>query len=151
MILRLSYLRGYGNCPLSQLGTTPGTRITPQILLRRRILKERRYGADARLRHCIARKRLAGERVLNHAREHSAAQGGGWHRRVIERAQWNALGEPGAKHECPVLHNGSAQIDLPFVFQVGRPLRSEKVSRHKTRTEELVIGHAVEVVLPSLG
>src|ERR1035437_2274044 len=34
-ILRLSYLRGYGNCPLSQLGTTPGTRIAPQILLRR--------------------------------------------------------------------------------------------------------------------
>src|SRR5450432_2773618 len=36
-ILRLSYLRGYGNRPLSQLGTTPGTRITPQILLRRQI------------------------------------------------------------------------------------------------------------------
>src|ERR1035437_5978862 len=35
-ILRLSYLRCYGNCPLSQLGTAPGTRITPQILLRRR-------------------------------------------------------------------------------------------------------------------
>src|ERR1035437_2795554 len=33
--LRLSYLQGYGNCPLSQLGTTPGTRIAPQILLRR--------------------------------------------------------------------------------------------------------------------
>src|ERR1039458_2943945 len=35
-ILRLSYLRGHGTCPLSQLGTTPGTRITPQILLRKR-------------------------------------------------------------------------------------------------------------------
>src|ERR1035437_6048455 len=33
--MRRIQVQGYGNCPLSQLGTTPGTRIAPQILLRR--------------------------------------------------------------------------------------------------------------------
>src|ERR1039458_3185389 len=37
-MLRLSYLRCHGNRPLSQLGTPPGTRITPQILLRKQKL-----------------------------------------------------------------------------------------------------------------
>src|ERR1035437_4405566 len=38
--MRRIQVQGYGNCPLSQLGTTPGTRIAPQILLRRRISEE---------------------------------------------------------------------------------------------------------------
>ena len=43
VVTRRSYgfrtYRRYGNCPLSQLGTTSGTRINPQILLRRPIPK----------------------------------------------------------------------------------------------------------------
>ena len=70
---------------------------------------------------------------------------------VVEGAQRNPLREPGAEQEGPVLDNRSTQVDLPFVLEIRRPLRSEEVPRHKGRAEELVIRHAVQLVAASFG